>query len=244
MRSLWLDRPARPSRPAAVPTAVEGRFDVVVVGAGLTGLATGLLFARAGCSVAVVEGRHVGAGTTGNTTGKISLLQGTRLSQIARRHSDEVLRHYVQANLEGQAWLLRYCEEHDVAVQAQPAFTYATTTRGRRAAQAELTACVAAGLDARWDDDPQLPFATQGAVRLDNQAQFDPMDLLETLADDVRSHGGVIFEQTRVRSVSRGEESVVRTDGGDLHARQVVLATGMPILDRGGFFARMKPQRS
>src|SRR5690606_10466138 len=39
----------------------------------------------------------------------------------------------------------------------------------------------------------------------------------------------------------------VRTTGGDeydVHAKQCVLATGIPILDRGGFFARLKPQRS
>jgi len=241
MKSLWLDRR---TPPAVAPNSVEGSYDVVVVGAGLTGLVTALLFARAGCTVAVVEGRQVGAGNTGNTTAKISLLQGTRLSQIAKRHSPGILRHYVQANLEGQAWLLRYCEEHDVPVQAQPAFTYATNDRGRRAAEAEMDACVAAGLDARWEEDVELPFATEGAVRLDDQAQFDPMDLLEVVVEDLRGHGGTIFEQTRVHSVSRGEPSVVHTPAGDLRGRQVVIATAMPILDRGGFFARMKPQRS
>ena len=39
----------------------------------------------------------------------------------------------------------------------------------------------------------------------------------------------------------------VRTSVGDefdVHANQLVLATGIPILDRGGFFARLKPNRS
>ena len=38
-----------------------------------------------------------------------------------------------------------------------------------------------------------------------------------------------------------------RTTQGDeftVHSRQCVLATGIPILDRGGFFARLKPHRS
>lgn len=36
----------------------------------------------------------------------------------------------------------------------------------------------------------------------------------------------------------------LRTDAGEVTAGTVVLATGMPILDRGGFFTRMEPRRS
>src|ERR1700712_4961240 len=102
-------------------------FDVVIVGAGLTGLTTALLLTRGGCSVAVLEGRRVGSGTTGNTTAKVSLLQGSRLSAIGRQHSKETIQRYVDANREGQSWLLRYCREHDIAFQQRPAYSYAGT---------------------------------------------------------------------------------------------------------------------
>ena len=85
MTSLWLDRPALcPADPLA------DAYDDVVVGAGITGLVTGLLLARAGRRVAVLEAREVGAGTTGNSTAKLSLLQGTRLSHILERQSRRV----------------------------------------------------------------------------------------------------------------------------------------------------------
>lgn len=63
-------------------TDLPDRADVVVVGAGITGLTTALLLAEAGRSVAVVESRKVGAGASGATTGKVSQLQGTRLSTL------------------------------------------------------------------------------------------------------------------------------------------------------------------
>ena len=79
MSSLWLaDRANRPTPPNPLAEA-DRHADVVVVGAGITGLVTAVLLARAGKNVLVLEALSAGAGTTGNTTAKISLLQGTKL---------------------------------------------------------------------------------------------------------------------------------------------------------------------
>ena len=239
--SLWFDG-GRPDIPAVAP--VGQRYDVVVIGAGLTGLTAAVLLARAGRSVAVLEGRRVGSGTTGNTTAKISLLQGTRLSAIRRQHPAETVRRYVDANREGQQWLLRYCTDHEVPFQTRPAFTYATTAEGQQSAQNELKVCVEAGLPAEWVTDTELTFPVRGAVHLADQAQFNPMHLLTAMAHDLLTRGGVIAEHTRVREIHSGPVSRVVTDRGTVSADRVLLATGTPIMDRGGFFARLEPLRS
>jgi len=239
--SLWLDR-ERPTLAGSVPAGRH--FDVVIVGAGLTGLTTALLLSRAGCSVAVLEGRRVGSGTTGNTTAKVSLLQGCRLSAIGRQHSKQTVQHYVDANREGQSWLLRYCAEQDIPFQQRPAYSYAASEAGRKKVQDELTACVAAGLPAQWVDDTELPYPVHGAVRLTDQAQLDPMDVLSAMVDDVITRGGLVVENSRVREIHPAKATRVVTDTGAVTADRVVLATGTPIMDRGGFFARLEPLRS
>ncbi|MCU1518172.1 MAG: FAD-dependent oxidoreductase, partial [Pseudarthrobacter sp.] len=127
MTSIWLDR-----KDTFVPDPFEpgGRYNTVVAGAGLTGLVTALLLARSGQKVLVLEARHPGAVTTGNTTAKVSLLQGTVLSSLARQYAARQVSAYVEANREGQAWLLRYLDERGVPYQRRDAYTYAATAQG------------------------------------------------------------------------------------------------------------------
>lgn len=240
--SLWLDRPLETYTD---PLPADGRFDTLVVGAGLTGLTTALLLARAGRSVGVVEARYVGAVTTGRTTAKASLLQGTKLQEILSTHSMSKGEAYVEANREGQAWLRRFCQDHGVAVQTRDAVVYAAKPTEKRAATKEHEACAKLGLDVVWHDSLDVPFHNHGATVLGGQFQFDPMHVLGALAEQLRAHGGTLHEGRRVRRVSKaGRPVITLEDGTTLSADDVVLATGMPILDRGMVFARAEPKRS
>ena len=181
-----------------------------MVGAGITGLVTAVLLARTGKSVLVLEARTAGAVTTGNTTGKISLLQGTNLSTIVARHGPSLARDYIQGSREGQDWLLRYCESNSIPVQRESTYTYAQSAKEVPRARAELVATRLAGLDTAWDDDAEVPFPFHGGVRLDDQAQFDPMPLLDSLIDELTNRGGHLVENARVRSVSQQRHGGVR----------------------------------
>lgn len=244
MTSLWLD-----GRDESAPPATEipdTRFDVAVIGAGITGLCTALLLARSGKRVIVVEARDIGAGATGNTTGKLSLLQGTKLSRIRSKHSDRILRAYVAGNTEARDWVIRYCEQHGIDVQREDAYSYAQAAAGIGAARAELAACRAAGLPADWVEDADVPFPYRGGVRLPEQAQIDPLPLLESFAAELKRHGGTIVRGSRVEKVSLGTPLRLSLERGtgQIVAEHCVLATGVPILDRGGFFAKVSPHRS
>jgi glycine/D-amino acid oxidase-like deaminating enzyme/nitrite reductase/ring-hydroxylating ferredoxin subunit len=241
MTSLWLDRTPGIDTDAFEPDA---QYDLVIAGAGLTGLTTGLLFARAGMRVAILESRYVGAAATGNTTAKLSLLQGRHLSSMLRHTNVKTGRAYVDGNREGMEWILRYCAEHGVPVQRRDAYSYAGTPDGVDRVEEELRASSALGLDVTREYALDLPFPAFGAVRLADQAQFNPMDVLATLADDFRSHGGKIISEVRVLGVRPSNPAVVRTNRGTVFADKVVLATGTPFMDRGLYFAKTEAIRS
>ncbi|WP_431219418.1 FAD-dependent oxidoreductase [Leifsonia xyli] len=239
--SLWLQ-----TSPHIATDSFEwdGEYDTIVVGAGLTGLATALMLSRSGMRVLVLEARTVGAVTTGNTTGKVSLLQGTTLSSIRRHSSEAVLCAYVDGNTAGQGWLLDFLEEQRVPFEIRDAVTYATTLDGLDKLDAELAAARMAGLDAVEERTTELPFRVEGALTLAAQAQVHPLKVLAALASELRRLGGRIVEGERVTDVSASKPAVVTSTSGTSRADQVVIATGTPILDRGLYFAKVEPTRS
>ncbi|RFA14438.1 FAD-dependent oxidoreductase [Subtercola boreus] len=250
MTSLWLasrtetGADSRTAESATDPFEPDARYDEVVVGAGLTGLVTALLFARAGKRVAVLESRSIGAVATGRSTAKLSLLQGSQLQKIKAHTYQSIVQAYVDANRAGQEWMLEYASSRGVAVQRRDAVSYAGTAEGVETVGREFRLARAAGLDVRLVDRTDLPFETFGAVVLPDQAQFDPLDVLAALAADVRSLGGVIVENTRVTGVRASDPAEVRTSRGTVFGAHVHLTTGVPILDRGLYFAKLRALRS
>lgn len=223
------------------------RRDVVVVGAGLTGLSTALMLVREGLDVAVVEAGEVGALASGANTGKLSLLQGSVLSTLRRHHPAHLVRAYVGANTDGAGWLTGIADELGVPYSHRAAYSYAQTPQGVSTVDAELRAAVEAGLDVRRVEPDllaQSPFEIVDAVALDRQVAIDPQRILVALAQAFVREGGVLHTGVRVTRVHAVPRAGVETDAGFAPAAHVVLATATPIADRGLYFAKVRGLRS
>jgi glycine/D-amino acid oxidase-like deaminating enzyme len=241
--SLWIDD-AAPRHPVLEN---DRRADVVVIGAGITGLTTAALLVRSGYEVVVLEARRVGTGTSGNTTAKVSALQGSRYQKIAGDHGPDAARRYGASQLAALRWMSAQVDERgiDCDWERRAAVSYADSTEGRHTIERETAAATAAGLPVRRVEDVDLPFPISAAVVLDDQAQFDPGPYLRALADEVdAAPTGAVFEGSRVTSVRGRSDHAVTTDLATVHARHVVVATLLPIVDRGLFFARAAPKTS
>lgn len=219
-------------------------YDDVIVGGGLTGLVTALLFVRRGHTVAVLEAGQIGGLVAGSSAAMVSLLQGAQLQKIHRRTYQGVVDASVQGNREAFDWLIDYADEAGVDLERRDAFTFATTRRGLARVDGEYLVGRAAGLDLVKTVDLDVPFATIGAVRLRDQAQIDPLELLAALIADVRALGGVVVENVRVTGVHAGDPATTHTELGEVRSERVHLTTGAPILDRGLYFAKLSPRRS
>ncbi|MGQ0744569.1 MAG: FAD-dependent oxidoreductase [Acidimicrobiales bacterium] len=242
-RSLWIDTSPSTDYPGLCG---DIRVDVAVVGGGIAGLTTALLLKRSGASVAVIEADRLAAGTTGHTTAKVTSLHGLTYAELRSKSGDEKARLYAEANQAAIEKVAALAEEMsiDCNFERRSAYTYTQDEGQRSAIEAEVEAVCALGLAARFVEDTELPYPVAAAVRLDNQAQVHPRRYCLALAEAIDGGGSYVFERSRALDVDEGDVATVITDGGRVVARCVVLATLLPFMDRGGFFAKAQAYRS
>ena len=241
--SLWLD--ASGPRTGYPPLDGDRRVEVAVVGAGITGLTAALLLARAGRSVAVVDQHVVGGGTTGHSTAKVTSQHGLTYGRLRLTHGGAAARTYAHAMETAKERIAAFVDEGIACgFRHRSAYLYGSASWQRPLIEREAEVAAQVGLAATFVETTPLPFGVHGAVRFDDQAEFDPYAYAGGLARLISEAGGTLFEHTRARQVHEGDPCRVETERGTVFADQVVVATLMPFLDRGGFFARAYGNRS
>jgi glycine/D-amino acid oxidase-like deaminating enzyme/nitrite reductase/ring-hydroxylating ferredoxin subunit len=243
--SVWIPDAGAPSFPTLSGDVVT---DVVVVGAGITGLTTAALLQRAGHDVVVIDMHRVATGTTGHTTGKVTSQHGLSYVRLAAEHGEETARLYGEANEAGVAMVaeLAAAASADCDLTRAPAYVY--TTDDKRVGDLEREATVASrlGLPAVLADPAEVPFdKALAALRFHDQLHLDAYRFCTALASSIISAGGAVYEHTRATRVrERSEHVVVETDHGIIRADHAVVATLLPFVDSGGFFARARASRA
>ena len=219
--------------------------DVAIVGGGIVGMTAALQLARNGRSVAVVEALHVGRQVTGRSTAKITTQHRLIYDHLIRTFGRERAQLYADAN-RNAAELIEACiKELGIACDFErcSAMVWIEPDKaGLEEIEQEAEAAISLGLPADVLDRAPLPFPTGGALRFTDQAQFNPALYVIGLAGAVSDAGGQIFEQSRVTSVDRADHWRVRTDGGEIRAESLFLATNLPIAGPVDYSVRTQPR--
>jgi glycine/D-amino acid oxidase-like deaminating enzyme/nitrite reductase/ring-hydroxylating ferredoxin subunit len=226
--------------------AGDVEVDVAVLGAGIAGLCVAERLKREGATVAVLERRRVAGAVTANTTAKVTALHGLTYAGLLSAHGEARARAYAEANQAAVTEVERLVADLSIDCQLarRDAFTYTEDPARAPDIEAEVAAAVRLGLPADFTIETDLPYPVQGAVRLRDQAMFHPRRFCLALAAAIDGDGSFVFEDTAALDVETGSPCVVRTEAGAVRAGQVVVATHLPFLDRGGHFAKTHPSRS
>lgn len=232
-RSLWLDTvpDALTPRPAL---AASIDADVVIVGAGFTGLWTAyeLLGRDPGLRVAVVEAEIAGFGASGRNGGWCSAHFAGSRAATARRHGREAAVALQRAMFATVDEVGRVLATEGIDAHFVKGGTIELATRGphvpRLRARVESERSWGFGpedvewLDAEAAADRVAAAGVLGALYTPHCARIHPARLVRGLAEAVERRGATIYEQSRVVDLAPG---TVGTAGGRVRAERVVLAT-------------------
>lgn len=242
--SLWWQQDTD-GPPAAGPLQGEAVADVVVVGAGIVGTTIATDLAVAGHDVVLLEAGRVGAGATGHTSAKATALQSPRYARIRDEHGPDAARAYARLSLDAVDRIRTDAGQFgSQRVRDAQALTWTHEPGTVEDLEAEADAARDAGLPVRTVHTHER-FDLAVGLQLDDQFQFDPLEHLRGLFARGLAAGLRLHEGTAVTGVSMtGDERTVVTPLGTVRTSRVVVATGLPVLDRGGWFALLEPERS
>ena len=232
MRSLWKATASLPEFPELVG---DVRTDVLIIGGGIAGILTAYLLHEKGVRYVLVEKGRICSGTTGNTTAKITFQHGLIYDKILKSDGTEAARKYLEANRAAFDKYAELCGKTDCDYEIKDNYVYSTDDR--RKLEKEVEALEKIGYIADLCENVPLPVKTVGAVKFPDQAQFNPLKFLSSVAEGLN-----IYENTFVREM-RGNTAV--TDKGKIRADTVIAATHFPFINKhGSYFLKLYQHRS
>ena len=240
--SFWIDTTPRTDYPV-MPGDVSA--DVAVLGGGITGLTAAVLLKRLGKRVVLIESRRIAEGVTGHTTAKVTSQHKLIYDTLIAKHGDQKARLYAEANEAAIDRIEAFVNEKsiDCDFRRLPAYVYAESREMVPQLEAEVEAAQKVGLPASFVEEVPLPFPVVGALRFDDQAQFHVRKYLLPLAEEIPGGGSHLFENTRALDVREGLHCRVETNRGIVIAKDVIIATHIPFVFKGEFWAKSTPRR-
>jgi len=229
--SLW----AAVTPPATALPRLDGAIaaDVVIVGAGLTGLSTALHLARAGVGVAVIEAQAPGWGASGRNNGQvIPNLSKADPDDLVARHGAAGER-FVALLRDSASILFDLAREEGIACEAeqtgwiQPAHTSGRMKIAERRVQQWGRRGAPVALLSRAEMSDRLGSdAWHGGWINPTGGHINPLALARRMAAAVIGHGGRIYVESPARAIGRSARGWrVVTSAGEINARGLVLAT-------------------
>ncbi len=211
--------------------------DTVIIGGGMAGILIGYELTRKGVPNVIVERERIGMGATKNSTAKVTAQHNLIYARLMTEQGKPQARQYAMANRKAVERFSGIIGKENIECGFERRPSYVYTLGDPSPIYQEIQAAVSLGLDAEFTRETSLPFPVKGAVRLPNQAQFNPLAFLKGAAKKL-----TVYENTRVTQISR---EGVTVEKGKISAKNVVIATHYPFINSPGYyFLRMYQQRS
>jgi glycine/D-amino acid oxidase-like deaminating enzyme/nitrite reductase/ring-hydroxylating ferredoxin subunit len=245
-QSLWQATFTVPDFPA-LDRDVE--TDICVVGAGISGLSTAYMLAKAGKHVVVVDDGPIGGGETGRTTAHLSNAMDDRIYRLEKIHGEDTARLVVESHTAAinRIDMIVTEEKIDCDFGRRDGYLFAETAGATDDLERELAAAHRAGLtDVRLvERAPISAFDTGAALRFPEQAQLHALKYLAGLARAIELMGGDIFCGSHVTEIEGGKKCSVKIEAGHtIKAKAVCVCTNASISDYVQTHAKQAPYRT
>ena len=205
-------------------------YDVVIVGGGITGVSTAYHLQKAGMNCLLLEAHELCFGTTGGTTAHINTLLDVPYSTIEKKFSKEKSKLVAESVTEAVNTIRETIKKHsiDCDLKTTSATLFAETDKQKDELDKISEATSDAGIKNNFIDKISIPIKFLKAMQVEDQAKFNPVRYVQSLAIQFERAGGVILQQCRFVSADENGNVSVETSVGKYICRFLIYATHIP----------------
>ncbi len=226
----WDDAP----RPALPHLALPATVDVLVVGAGYTGLHAALQTARGGRSTLVVDAEEAGWGCSTRNGGQVSTSIKPGFDQLAKRHGEQLALGILREGQLSLEWVAEFVRSEGIDCDfaqvgrfhaAHNAAQYQALTDKLKLQPAKLK--IKAHVVTRSEQRQELGSdAYWGGVVYEQHCSVHPARYHQGLLARAQAAGVLVAPRCPATAIAKqGQQFRVSTARGDVLARDVVIAT-------------------
>jgi len=221
--------------------------DVLIIGAGIAGIATAYELSKGKKSVALIEKEHIGSGATGHTTAFVAQPIDTQLSALITMfgwkgakmvwESGEKAINTIEKNIKNENINCEFtrCSYYEFALEE----------KDNESLQEEAKAAKSLGFNVIFKEDKKLEFNKFGYTELKNQGKFNPLKYITAMAKATAKNGVQVFEKTEAKDVKKDKNvilvSVAHPESNNkndikITAKQVIVTTYAPFTNKWEHF--------
>ncbi len=197
---FWIDS-APIKRFPALRTNIN--VDVLVIGAGITGITTAYLLKKTGVTIGLIERERVASIDTGHTTAHLTFITDTQLHELADNFGNDHAQAAWDAGAAAIDEIERIVQEEEIQCEftRAPGYLHACVNGFSEVeiSSLEKEARLAAklGFDATYLE--RVPYFSVPGVHFPNQAKFHPRKYLRSLVMKIPGNGSHVFEKSAAR---------------------------------------------
>ncbi len=207
-------------------------IDVVIVGAGITGVTCALNLQKKGFDCMIIEAAHMGYGTTSGTTAHLNNFFDASYDVVITDFGLDAAKLLAQAAGEALEIIHGNIVEFNIDCDYLPRTAYLFSVDGKQEKILDdlVEGSRKAGIEINEaDKNPFDMIPCTKVVEIPGQAQFHPIKYIKGLMDEYGKGGGRFVEGCRVAGVEKeGDHLVVSTEQGNIVCDHVIYATHLP----------------
>lgn len=206
-------------------------YDIIIIGAGISGITTALLLQKTGKNCLVVDAGNLGFGTTGGTTAHLNTFFDSTYPEIESDFGKDATKAVAEAGKFAIELISSLVQEYQIDCDLEPkvGYLFSETEKESKQLIEIFDSAKNAGVDVEMSPSNGLPFSFLQCLKFEGQAQLHPLKYLAGLAKAFIALGGTIKENTFINEVKQEKDKCQVVAQNETYlGNYVVYATHIP----------------